>query len=159
MAPNSETFNLQVSIPCMLKFQVHLIARVADTAHVLMSKLRAHGMFDYALQVHLRWTKNCLEERDTREQIILGSSDQDFCVLTSFSIHLQYFLEFLNGENSDYLFCNSGKTPEMVKALVGKAIRDHVTNNKGWRNLQEEGVDSGPVGSHSNWKLASTLAC
>ena len=39
MAPNSETFNLQVRIPCMLKFQVHLIARVDDAAHVLMSKL------------------------------------------------------------------------------------------------------------------------
>ena len=46
-----------------------------------------------------------------------------------------------------------------MKVLVGKSIRDHVTNNEGWRNLQEEGVDSGPVGSHSNWKLASTLAC
>ena len=158
MAPNSETFNLQVRIPCILKFQVHLIARVDDAAHVLMSKLRAHGMFDYALQVHLRWTKNCLEERDALEQIILGSSDQDFFVLTSLSIHLQYLMEFLNGENSDFLFCDSGKTPKMVKALIGKAIRDHVTNKKGWRNLQEEGVDSGPVGSHSNWKLASTLA-
>ena len=158
MAPNSETFNLQVCIPCILKFQVHLIARVDDAAHVLMSELWAHGLFDYALRVHLRWTKNCLEERDTPEQIILGSSDQDFCVLTLFSIHLQYLLEFLNGENSQFLFCNSGKTPETVKALIGKAIRDHVTNNNGWRNLQEEGVDSGPVGSHSNRKLASTLA-
>ena len=118
----------------------------------------AHGMFDYALQVCPRLMKNCLEERDAPEQIILGASDWDFCVLTSLSIHLQYLLEFLNGENSDYLFCNSGETPEMVKALIGKAIRDHVTNNEGWRNLQEEGVDSGPVGSHLNWKLASTLA-
>ena len=54
------------------------------------------------------------------------------------------------------IFC--GETPETVKALIGKVIRDHVTNNEGWRNLQEESVDSGPVGSHSNWKLASTLA-
>ena len=67
-------------------------------------------------------------------------------------------LEFLNGENSDFLFCNSNETPEMVKALIGKAIRDHVTNNEAWRNLQEEGVHSRPVGSHSNRKLASTLA-
>ena len=156
MAPNSEIFNLQVHIPCILKFQVHLIARVDDAAHVLMSELWSHGLFDYALCVCLRWMKNCLEERDAQEQIILGSSDQEFCVLTSLSIHLQYLLEFLNGENSDFLFCNSGKTPEMVKALVGKVIRDHVTNNKGWRNLQEEGVDSGPVGSHLNRKLAST---
>ena len=100
-----------------------------------------------------------MEERDTLEQIILGASDRSFCVLTLLSIHLQYLLEFLNGENSDYLFCNSGKTPETVKALIGKAIRDHVTNNEGWRNLQEEGVDSGPVGSHLNRKLASRLAC
>ena len=57
MAPNSETFNLQVRIPCMLKFQVHLIARVDNAAHVLMNKQWAHGMFDYALQVCLRWTK------------------------------------------------------------------------------------------------------
>ena len=99
-----------------------------------------------------------MEERDALDQIILGSSDQDFCVLTLLSIHLQYLLEFLNGENSDFLFCNSSETPETVKALIGKAIRDYVTNNKGWRNLQEEGVDSGPVGSHSNWKFASTLA-
>ena len=148
MAPNSETFNLPVSIPCILKFQTHLIARVDDAAQVLMSELRAHGLFDYALRVCLRWAKNCLEERDTLEQIILGSSDQDFCVLTSLSIHLQYLLEFLNGENRDFLFCDSDETPEMVKALIGKAIRDHVTNNEGWRNLQEEGVNSGPVGSH-----------
>ena len=45
-----------------------------------------------------------------------------------------------------------------MKALVGKAIRAHVTNNDGWRNLQEQGVNSGPVGSHSNQKLVSTLA-
>ena len=83
---------------------------------------------------------------------------EDFCVLTLLSIHLQYLLEFLNGENSDFLFCDSGETPETVKALIGKAIRDHVTNNEGCRNLQEEGVNSGPVGSHSNRKLASTLA-
>ena len=159
MAPNSETFNLQVRIPCILKFQVHLIARVDDAAHVFMNELWAHGMFDYALRVCLRWTKNCLEERDAPEQIILGPSDQDFCVLTLLSIHIQYLLEFLNGESSDYLFCDSGETTELVKALVGKAIRDHVSNNTGWRNLQEEGVDSGPVGSHSNRKLASTLAC
>ena len=133
-----------------MKFQVHLIARVDDAAHVLMSELQAHGLFDYALQVRLRWTKNCLEERDAAEQIILSSSDQDFCVQTSLSIHLQYLLEFLNGENSDFLFCDSDETPEMVKALIGKATRDHVTNNKAWRNLQEEGVDSRPVGSHSN---------
>ena len=124
-----------------------------------MSELRAHGWFDYELRVRLRWMNNCLEERDALEQIILGSSDQDFCVLTSLSIHLQYLFELLNGENSEFLFCNSGETPETVKALVGKVIRDNVTNNDGWRNLQEEGVDSGPVGSHSNWKLASTLAC
>ena len=78
MAPNSETFNLQVCIPCIMKFQVHLIARVDDAAHVLMSELWAHGLFDYALRVHLRWMKNCLEESDAPEQIILGSSDQDF---------------------------------------------------------------------------------
>ena len=45
-----------------------------------------------------------------------------------------------------------------MKGLIGKVIRDHVTNNDGWRNLQGEGVDSGPVGSHSKQKLASTLA-
>ena len=78
IAPNSETFNLQVCIPCILKFQVHLIARVDDAAHVLISELWAHGLFDYTLQVHLRWTKKCLEERDALEQIIFGSSDQEF---------------------------------------------------------------------------------
>ena len=68
MAPNSDTFNLQVRIPCILKFQVHLIARVDDTAHVLMSELWAHGLVDYSLRVHLRWTKICFEERDAPEQ-------------------------------------------------------------------------------------------
>ena len=46
-----------------------------------------------------------------------------------------------------------------MKALVGKVIRGHITNNNGWGNLQEEDVNSGPVGSHLNWKLASSLAC
>ena len=92
MAPNSETFNLQVRIPCILKFQVHLIARIDNAAHVLMSELQDHGLFDYALQVRLRRTQNCLEERDAPEQIIFGSSDQDFCVLTLLSIHLLYLM-------------------------------------------------------------------
>ena len=128
IAPNSETFNLHVRIPCILKFQAHLIARVDNAAHVLISELRAHGLFDYTLQVRLRWTKNCLEERDALEQIILVSSDQDFCVLTSLSIHLQYLLEFLNGENSDFLFCDSGNSTKVVHVNSTKVV--HMNSTK-----------------------------
>jgi hypothetical protein len=108
--------------------------------------------------------KNCLEERDDPEQIILGSLDSAFCVIASLGICTQYILEFTNASNSDYLFCDSGEHPDKAKESISKTLSLRVFASKDWRSLQVRidgaggGGARGLVGTHSLLKLASTLA-
>jgi hypothetical protein len=115
IAEKDDSFEVKVRLPTVCKLQFHLIARVDDTAHLLCNELKIHPQFDFALLVRLRWTKNCLEERDAPDQFLLGAMDSDFCVLIALGIYFQYVLEFTNAVHSDYFFCNSEETPDSVK--------------------------------------------
>jgi hypothetical protein len=121
----------------MSKFQLHLIARIDDTAHVLAKEVKVHNHFDFALTVRLRWTKNCLEERDAPEQIVLGSSDPDFCVLIALAIYIQYSLEFTNAAHSNYLFCDTEETPDNVKKQMQDTLRRRVLQSDEWKVAEE----------------------
>jgi hypothetical protein len=77
----------------MTKFQIHLIAHIDDVANVFAEELCVHPHFGFALAVCLRWTKNCLDERQAPSQIVLGAMDSDCCVLIALSIYLQQVLE------------------------------------------------------------------
>jgi hypothetical protein len=102
-------------LACITKFQIHLISRIDDSTRVFANELQGHDLFDFALLVRLRWTKNCHEEQDCPYQIIIGSIDACFCVLAALAIYLQYALEYTNAANSSYLFCDSDEAPSSVK--------------------------------------------
>lgn len=112
---NSAVFALNLQLPTMAKFQVHLIARIDDTVHVKLDDFHIHPQFEFALSVRLRWTKNCMEERDAPDQIILGALDSDFCVIVSLSVYMQYAFEFTTASESPFLFCDHTKNPDSVK--------------------------------------------
>jgi hypothetical protein len=115
IAERGNEIPLQIRLPTMAKFQLHLIARIDDTAHVKCNDLSVHPNFDFALSIRLRWTKNCMEERDAPEQIIIGSMDSEFCLIAALSIYIQYVLEFTNAAQSDLLFCDGGEDPVSLK--------------------------------------------
>ena len=73
IASKDSSFALKHLFPTVLKVQLHLIARIDDTVHVMMDEVKVHPQFEFSLTMRMRWTKNCLEERDAPEQIVLGS--------------------------------------------------------------------------------------
>jgi hypothetical protein len=106
-------YELSVRLPTMMKFQVHLIARIDDTAHVKFSDIHVHAQFEFALTVRLRWTNNCLEERDAPDQIILGAMNSDYCLIVALSIIFNMFSNLLMLPNRNTCFA----TPETILFL------------------------------------------
>lgn len=159
---NISTNSLKLRLPTMAKFQLHLIARIDDTAHVRFADLKSHPQFNFALTIRLRWTKNCNEERDAPEQIILGSEDSDFCVVVALAIYIQFALEFANAHNSDYIFCNTEETPTSIKQQVSVMLKKKVIESGEWQELQRrthgENYTIEKCGTHSLRKFAATLA-
>ena len=158
-----ESFQTKVHLPCIFKLQFHLIARIDDTCHIATEEIRAHTLFDFALRIRLRWTKNCLEERDAPEQIVLGSMDKDVCVLVALGIFLSYSYEFTNAFNSEFLFCDSEEEPGTVNAQAGWVLHNKVISHDDWKQHQKQqhdiaGATKGFIGTHSFRKLATTLA-
>jgi hypothetical protein len=119
-------FPLLVQFTYMTKFQIHFIARIDDVANVFAEELCVHPHFGFAFAVHLRWTKNCLDERQAPSLIVLGAMDSDFCVLIALGIYLQHILEFMNASRSALLFCDTNETPDNVKKQVSNIFKQRV---------------------------------
>jgi hypothetical protein len=126
------TFPLLVRFTCITKSQINLIARVDDVANIFASELCCHPQIDFALVVHLCWTKNCIDERSAPSQIILGAMDSNFCVRIGLSIYLQYVLELTNAARSNYRFCNTDETPDTVKKQVSDVLMKRVVKSDDW---------------------------
>jgi hypothetical protein len=159
---HTNMFAYCLRLPAMMKFQLHLIARIDDTAHVKSCDLKVHPLFEFALSVRLRWTKNCLEERDAPEQIILGSMDPDFCLIVALSVYLQYSYELTNAKQSEYLFCDTDEDPVSVKKQVSNLLNRKALVSDEWiEHQQTEGNDldrNNNCGTHSIRKMACTVA-
>jgi hypothetical protein len=145
----------------MAKFQLHLIARIDDTAHVKAEDFKEHHQFDFALCVRLRWTKNCMEERDAPMQIILASMDPNYCLIIALSIYLQFAYEFTNAAQSEFLFCDSGEDPIAVKKQFSSLLLRKVFESVDWiEHQQTAGNDrrrNNNCGTHSIRKMACTV--
>ena len=51
----------------------------------MLNELMVHGLFPFALQAHMHWSKNVLDERHCPSQIIIS----DFCVLLNVGLNLE----------------------------------------------------------------------
>lgn len=156
---NHAVFALNLRLPTMAKFQVHLIARIDDTVHVKLDDIHIHPQFEFALLVRLRWTKNCMEERDAPDQIILGAFDSDFCVIVALSVYMQYAFEFTTASESPFLFCDRTENPDSVKRQVSNVLYRQVLLSDEWAEEIDTDVARGNrCGTHSIRKLAATMA-
>ena len=156
------SFEYCLRLPTMMKFQLHLIARIDDTSHVKACDFKVHPEFEFALSVRLRWTKNCLEERDAPQQLILGAMDPDICLIAALSIYLQFAYELTNAKQSEYLFCDSDEDPILCKKQVSALLNDRALKSDEWLEHQHRegnnGIDSNNCGTHSIRKMACTVA-
>jgi hypothetical protein len=87
-----------------MNFQYSLIARIDDACHMEKDELKPHSHLDFTLTVHLNWSKNVMEERDSPQQIILASMDWRNCLFLSLAVYLE--VAFVHGEalHHKYLF-------------------------------------------------------
>jgi len=92
----------QILYPTMCLWQFTLIGRNDDICHFEVEDPRGHPIYNFALSTRVRWSKNISEERNCPNQIILGSMDNNFCILIQLAIYLESFLyQYLNAH---YLF-------------------------------------------------------
>jgi hypothetical protein len=65
-SPPSKTLKIiwKFGMSVLLNYQVHLIARIADTTHVTIDNICVHDEFSKCLKTKLNWSKNMQQERD-----------------------------------------------------------------------------------------------
>ena len=117
---NATDFHRRHKVPCMNKFQFHIIGRADDICQIETEDLREHEKFKaFALQTAVSWSKNVLEERDCPDQILLGANDPKFCVLLALACYLETRFTHQvepGSEEARYLFGEGGDEDEPLRA-------------------------------------------
>ena len=87
-----------------LLFQFHMIARLDDVEHFKCKDLTAYIVFLYTLKSKMRWSKNILKERESPDQITIGSMDSNFFVILALALHLVHSMILKNQDSNPMLF-------------------------------------------------------
>lgn len=144
-------------IPAMMNYQFHLIARIDCSTQVTIENIQEHNQFDFCLKTKLNWSKNVLEERDAPWQVMIPSMNHKRCVFLSTILWLETFIAasptagltpYLFAFSDDVTVPNGG---EKSKATAQDIFGSDIFN-------QPEFEDTGPLGSHSVRKYASSHA-
>ena len=80
MGGNGGTVLNRLKFLAMIKFQLHLICRNDDIAHVSKDCIQRSPQFPQFMTVRMKWSKNVREERYCPPQIIVGAMDHKVCV-------------------------------------------------------------------------------
>jgi hypothetical protein len=150
-------------ISAMVNFQFHLIARVDDTTQLVLEHIRVHDNFPNCLKTRLNWSKNVNDDRDAPWQIVLGSINPVYCVLSSLALWLELNLKSNPvAMSSPYEFCISDdiRMPEgglKSKAMIQNALKVMFKGEQ-FKCVEEEEAASMLLGSHSVRKYAATYA-
>jgi hypothetical protein len=101
------TYFQRYRMPTMMKLQYHLIGRSDDVASFLLKAFKGHPdprFFKLALVVKVQWSKNVMDERACPDQIFMGSSDPDFCLLLQLFVYLEDWMYYdNNGLESEFV--------------------------------------------------------
>ena len=83
----------------VLKAQWHMIARLDDMMKLGCTDLFAHRHFvEECVMLKLKWSKNIREERESAEQFVLGSADENLCCLIGLAVSAEILgSEMANG--------------------------------------------------------------
>ena len=92
----------------------------------------------------MRWSKSFLKERESPDQIIIGSMDPNSCVLLGLVLHLEHTSLTINQNGSPLLFT--------VPKRHIQALLDEIVNQKDLPLFNT----SYPMGTHSIRKLPAT---
>jgi hypothetical protein len=76
-------------IPTACKFQYTMVARLDDTVQLEEEDLKPNLEFPFVLLCQMCWSKNGMGERDTPDQILMGSMDRRYCILLPLGIFLE----------------------------------------------------------------------
>ena len=127
-------------------FQFHMIAIIDDVEHFRCEDITANIEYSHTLKSKMRWSKNVLEERESPDQIIMGSMDPRFCVLLGLTLHLEHSTLRQSENCSPFLF-------SVTKSRI-RLLFDEVTTTDDFPLSQE----NRPIGTHSICKLPATYA-
>ena len=150
-------------VPALMVFQFHMIGRVDDCSRWQRVNLSVHDAHsDKCLKTRLAWSKNVTEERDAPWQHVLGSMDPDFCALLNVGLWLEVSLGSVVGMGQRphvFAFCeheDEDKAGDRIKNKVYEVLRKALVALGMDPQSMDDDDESGPVGSHSIRKLAST---
>ena len=140
-----------------LTFMYNMIARLDDASKFRSPDLQTfHQFSDYGVTAKLCWTKNCMEERDPPTQILFGSRNWKYCVVSLLAVWLELHYE-LNPEQNDFFFGAKGATePDTIKASAAYYLREIIKHDDFVLDLMDE--VRGLTGTHSVRKFASNIA-
>ena len=82
-----QDFNRRFLVTTEMKFQFVMVARLDDACNFKKENLKRNVQFPFALLCQMCWSKNVLEERDAPDQILLGASDRNYCILLALGIY------------------------------------------------------------------------
>lgn len=144
------------SLAAFVKLQIHMIGRVDDMSHVTISGIKCNEQYPFTLLAKISWSKNVNEERESVDQLVLGSSDSRYCVLIALAISLEASPQ---KRTEDFLFGRIGQEPNNFKSSVQAAIKwivsdGHSTFQRSDNQLPE--AERSPLGTHSIRKFAAT---
>ena len=139
----------------MMNYQLHMISRIDCATQAMCNNLKKHDQFDFALKSKLEWSKNVMEERDAPWQAVLASNDHAHCVHLSLGLWLELYDESSPiAPLTPYLFAFSDDTAVPNGGVKAKATVQNIYRSDIFK--RPEFTDTGPLGSHSVCKFAST---
>ena len=128
-------------------FQFYMIVRLDDVEPFKCEDLTANMEYPYTLKSKMRWSRNILEERESPDQIIIGSVDPNYCVILALSLHLVHSTLEINQQDGTPLLLSISK--RRIRALF-----EEITTKPDFLLTQT----LHPIGTHSICKLPATYA-
>ena len=142
-------------IPAMMNYQLHMISRIDCATQAMCNNLKKHAQFDFALKAKLEWSKNVTEEQDAPWQAVLASNDHTYCVHLFLGLWIELFAKSSpTAPLTPFLFTFSDDTVVPRGGVKPKTWVQNINMSDIFK--RPEFVDTGPLGSHSVRKFAST---
>ena len=142
----------------VVALQFHFLARVDDTCALMVDEIKSHNLYkEFALSFRMCWSKNVMEERSAPSQIMLASSNPNFCTHLTLAMFLELYYPTEANENGELnCFGAINKSSEGTKQRVSKFLKEKVFMKEEFAVVKGERNDI--IGTHSIRKYSSTYA-
>ncbi len=147
---------------CLLGVNIHFLPIFDDFISWWCSKtpqawsfyLPTSNITPCAVCTKLCWSKNAMEEHDAQTQVLLGSEDPDYCVLTAMGAWLEiYFCPQPDDDNPFFYGIQAYSNADSIKHHYSNAVRSIV-----FSETYHPRNGCCILGTHSNQKYAVTEA-